>query len=73
MRLVLDTNVVTSGLLWGGTPARLLDVAQAGHVELATGRWLLAELDRVLRREKFSRAIAASGLTSADLVLGYAP
>jgi len=28
MRLVLDTNVVASGLLWGGIPRRLL---QAGH------------------------------------------
>jgi len=27
MRLVLDTNVVASGLLWDGMPARLIDAA----------------------------------------------
>jgi len=30
MRLVLDTNVVASGLLWDGPPAKLIDAAQAG-------------------------------------------
>jgi predicted nucleic acid-binding protein len=32
MRLVLDTNVVASGLLWNGAPARLLDAAQIGEL-----------------------------------------
>lgn len=27
MRLVLDTNTALSGLLWGGTPGRLIDAA----------------------------------------------
>lgn len=30
MRLVLDTNVALSGLLWNGVPAQLLDAAQIG-------------------------------------------
>ena len=41
MRLVLDTNIVASGLLWNGTPARLIDAAQADEVELCTNRILL--------------------------------
>ena len=72
MRLTLDTNVVASGLLWDGTPAQLIDAAQAGEVELFTSRALLAELVRILQRAKFSKAIAASGLALDDLVLGYA-
>lgn len=28
MRLVLDTNTALSGLLWGGTPGRLIDAAE---------------------------------------------
>ncbi len=28
MRLVLDTNIVASGLLWNGTPAQLIDAAR---------------------------------------------
>ena len=72
MRLVLDTNVVVSGLLWDGTPAQLLDAGQAGEVELCTSRVLLAELARILRRAKFATAIAASGSSFDELVLGYA-
>lgn len=72
MRLVLDTNVVASGLLWDGTPARLIDAAQANEVELFSSQTLLAELTRILRRAKFARAIAASGASLDDLILGYA-
>ena len=72
MRLVLDTNVVASGLLWDGRPARLIDAAQANEVELFTSRVLLAELTRILRRAKFTKAIAASGASLEALVLGYA-
>ena len=72
MRLVLDTNIVVSGLFWNGPPAQLLDAAQANEVELFTTRQLLAELTRVLHRAKFAHAIAASGLSLEELVLGYA-
>lgn len=72
MRLVLDTNVAASGLLWGGTPAQLLDAAQIGEVELFTSAVLLAELAGILKREKFAKALAATGLSVEELVLGYA-
>ena len=72
MRLVLDTNIVASGLLWDGTPARLIDAAQAGAVEIYTSRILLAELIRILKRAKFANAIASSGVGLEGLVLGYA-
>lgn len=36
MRLVLDTNIVVSGLIWGGIPRRLLDLRHNGHVTLFT-------------------------------------
>ncbi|MDO8413910.1 MAG: putative toxin-antitoxin system toxin component, PIN family [Gallionellaceae bacterium] len=58
MRLVLDTNIVASGLLWNGPPARLIDAAQADEVELCTSRILLVELARILQRAKFSKVIA---------------
>jgi putative PIN family toxin of toxin-antitoxin system len=72
MRLVIDTNVVASGLLWDGTPARIIDAAQAGVIEIYTSRVLLTELTRILKREKFAKAVAASGLDIEGLVLGYA-
>lgn len=72
MRLVLDTNTVLSGLLWGGTPGRLIDAAEAGQVELASSAALLAELQGVLSREKFARQLAKRGITVADVFDGYA-
>lgn len=73
MRLVLDTNVVISGLLWdGGPPARLIDAGHGQKVELFTSTILLAELRRVLSRKRLARHIEASALSVDDLVVGYA-
>ena len=72
MRLVLDTNTALSGLLWSGTPGRLIDVAQAQRIELASSAALLAELQGVLSREKFAKQLARRGLTVADVFDGYA-
>ena len=72
MRLVLDTNTVISGLLWGGMPGRLIDGAIAGAIELASSISLLAELHGVLSREKFTTRLAALGLGADDVFDGYA-
>ena len=72
MRLVLDTNTTLSGLLWGGTPGYLIDAALAGRIELACSAVLLAELQGVLLREKFSKQLAKRGLTVDDVFDGYA-
>ena len=58
--------------MWDGTPARLIDAAQADTIEIYTSRILLAELTRILKRAKFAKAIAASGVGLEGLVLGYA-
>lgn len=72
MRLVLDTNTVVSGLLWPGVPARLIDAAEAGKIELASSTALLAELQGVLSRRKFARQLEKRGLDPASLFEGYA-
>lgn len=72
MRLVLDTNIALSGLLWGGEPGRPIDAAVQGRVELASSTALLAELQSVLSRPKFASQFAKRGLTAADVFDGYA-
>ena len=72
MRLVLDTNVVASGLLWSGSPSQLIRKALDGELELATTPWLLAELEGVLPRKKFARQLALQPLSIEALVLRYA-
>lgn len=72
MRLVLDTNIVASAILWGGAPRELLQAAREKRVELFTSTALLAELTDILGRRKFARKIAASQLSIDQLVDGYA-
>lgn len=58
MRLVLDTNVDVSALVWGGVPYRLIEAAAAGDVDLVTSPALLAELRDVLGREHLASRMA---------------
>ena len=72
MRLVLDTNTVVSGLLWGKAPSLLLEAALGGQIELFTSKVLLLELEDILPRSKFAKRIAASGLTIEQLGVRFA-
>jgi putative PIN family toxin of toxin-antitoxin system len=48
VKVVLDTNVVISGLLWRGAPYRCLLAIRAGLADLVVSPPILAELRRVL-------------------------
>lgn len=48
MRVVLDTNVLVSALLWRGAPHRCLAAVQAGLAELVISPPILEELRTVL-------------------------
>lgn len=54
MRIVIDTNVPLSGLLWHGTPHALLNQVRVGSVELIMSPTLLDELTKVISRQKFA-------------------
>jgi len=68
MRLVLDTNVVASALLWRGNPRQLMQAARGEGVQLFTSAPLLAELTDILSRAKFAKKIAASLFSVDQLV-----
>lgn len=72
MRVTADTNIVISGLFWRGNPRRVLDAARDGIIQLFTTEILLAELDAVLRREKFAIRLSSASVSVGDLVDGYA-
>lgn len=71
MRLVLDTNVVVSGLLWHGLPRRLLDWATNDVVELHSSQALLDELLHTLRYPKFAKRIAGFETSAPALAAQY--
>jgi putative PIN family toxin of toxin-antitoxin system len=70
-RLVLDTNVVVSAVLWGGKPELLLALAGEGEIRLFTSKHLHEELRATLDRPKFAEAVAATGLTVDEIVSDY--
>jgi len=72
MRVLLDTNVVVSALLFGGTPRELLRLLCGSPFELWTSRPLLRELAATLSHEKLASAMGQTGLAVEMLVQAYA-
>lgn len=71
MRVLLDTNVVVSALLFAGPPRRLLRALSAPPFELWTSRPLLRELAATLAYWKLAAAVTRTGATVEDLVESY--
>ena len=63
MRLVLDTNVVVSAMLWGGSPKLLLQARREKRAELYTSTPLLAELTDILGRSRFLNYLLTTGIS----------
>ena len=53
MKIVCDTNVLVSAILFGGHPRRILTLAAQGRLTNVTSPDLLREIERVLLRPKF--------------------
>lgn len=65
-RAVLDSNVLVSALIAPtGTPAKLVVAARGSSFDLIASPLLLAELESVLRRDKFR------GLVDTEGIAGY--
>lgn len=72
MRLLLDTNIVVSALLWRGTPYRLFAaIRERGDVKLFTSMTLLDELADVLARPFAAQRLAMIGRTAHDVMADY--
>ena len=53
MNIVIDTNVVISAILFGGTPGRLIDLWKSGRIKPLITQEILTEYIRVLAYPKF--------------------
>lgn len=73
MRLVLDTNVVFSALLWRGTPYRLLEaIKRKSGIQLYSSAVLLEELEEVLTRPPASKRLGAIDKNARAVLADYA-
>ena len=67
-RIVLDTNVWISGLLWTGRPHEILRVAERGHLVVVVSPAIVEEVAEALARPKFAARLATLR-TSAQEIL----
>lgn len=63
MLLVIDTNVLLSGLLWRGPPHTLLGKVRDGAADLVLSQVLIEELADVLARPKFAAILVRASRT----------
>ena len=61
-KVVLDTNILISGYLFGGIPRKIIELGRKGEIEILTSDDSEKELIRVLGYEKF-------GLESDEILL----
>jgi len=72
VRIVLDTNVVLSALLWRGTPYRLFQtIRRQEHAQLFTSAALLTELGNVLIRPVPTKRLALLGRVAREVLADY--
>jgi putative PIN family toxin of toxin-antitoxin system len=70
MKVVLDTNVLVSGLLWLGPSNKILKLAEEGKLQPCLTPSILEELCQVLDRSKFSQRIKICGASTEELIAG---
>jgi len=67
MKIVVDTNVLISAVLWKGAPSDALKIILEKH-SLVQSQSTLKEFQKVLRREKFARILERRKLTVETVI-----
>lgn len=49
IKLVLDTNIYLSAILFGGLPEHILDLARSGIITIYCSDFIIAELQKILK------------------------
>ena len=68
MKLVVDTNVLISGLLWGGPPNRILKWARNGRVVLFACEATIDELKRIIHYKRFAQRLSVLKITPPEVI-----
>ena len=73
VRIVVDTKVMVSALLWEGAPHEILKWAEADQVTLCFTQPMLDELIEVLERPKFKRRLQQRETSMHEITVGLLP
>ena len=72
MKVLLDTNIWISGLLWGGNPRQIIQLAIAERIVLYSSRLLIDELQATLAYPKLQRRLEKLTITKEELLVEVA-
>jgi putative PIN family toxin of toxin-antitoxin system len=67
MRVVLDTNVLISAVIYGGIPREILQAVVSGTIDMSVSEPLIKELQDVLQRPQFGLSVEFVQNTIAEL------
>jgi putative PIN family toxin of toxin-antitoxin system len=70
-KVVVDTNVVVSALLFGGTPGRLINLWQTGAIKPLASKQIIDEYLRLLTYPKFKLSEAEINFLLYQQILPY--
>ena len=70
MKVVLDSNIFISGIIFGGNPRKIIELVIEGKIQLFMSPDILREIKEVLERDKFgfSTAITRQVVHEIELV-----
>ena len=71
MKIVCDTNIAISGVLWGGKPNEIMRLAEKGSIEICITFELLQEFEKVIKYPKFQNRIRSLKTTSEEIISFY--
>jgi uncharacterized protein len=68
MRIVLDTNIWVSAIIWGGIPDQIVLLQQRRLVTIGMSEELLNELETTFNKKKIHPKLNALGLTVSSAI-----
>lgn len=71
MRVVMDTNVLVSALLFGGKPSQIVDLVKDGRIKLFLSPFILEEFEgKLMTKFKYSAEGAREARTDVEIIAG---
>lgn len=68
MKVVLDTNIWVSAIIWGGIPDRILLLGETQSITISMSQELLNELERTFSKSKLQPKLQALDLTVSSVI-----
>jgi uncharacterized protein len=69
MKVVIDTNVWLSALLWGGQPSLIIDLIEQKQIQAISSENILTELTDILQKPKLQKRLDLLIMTADEIVI----